>query len=182
MALRYQKGDTYHNGMTSRESPAHGAVAQLAEHRSCTPQMRVRIPSAPLCKELSIMSSFLVPASKNRISIVNIMVPPTHGITVSKMEEIRLWIDTHRHIFPKCTQEVKDACGYDVEIHIYPEITNDIEYVFLCELNNRFSLSQIEKDGMTELIEQSYEDKDLIIFISSDWSIRRINKSLLPFL
>lgn len=88
------------------------------------------------------------------------------------------WIARHKRHWPRNFDLLQKSFNIEIDLEIFPEVKFNKKLVWVCESDINYSPAELEP--WTEL----FSDKTIETIVTGDssFSIKRINKDLLPFL
>jgi hypothetical protein len=125
------------------------------------------------------MNRMILPATGNSFIVCKV---GTFGsnTTLKHIEDIKRWADKNMFSAKNWPTKIKELFGQDISLEGFPKISGD--YVYIVECDQSCSIDdEILKQWKHGLDLANYE-KDCILYIWGGYSLKRINKILVPFL
>jgi hypothetical protein len=123
------------------------------------------------------MYLFTIPAHKDKLTVIKIggYQNAYYKVTINEMEIIRdLVVNEELSI-----EETKKLLLV-TDVQVFPKISSYEEYLFL--IRSEYELTNQDKLFWKETIEKATNDDDMKIFMLDALNLKRIKKSLLPFI
>lgn len=132
----------------------------------------------------SFMHSIIVPAFNQRVTLVKIGSSWVYP-TMEEMESIRDWVMLNKNKWLSERKQLTKKFGHTIKIKVFPGTNPNNEYVWLINrADSSIDSCWSEEDAKTwkEVFQESADDPGFILFVWGGYSIKRINKILIPFL
>lgn len=127
------------------------------------------------------MNYAVIPASSSPVFVVSIgnnyNVPDQYD-----MEDIRDWFNQHKDWYLRRKELRKSS--FHIKIKCWPQVSNAKKWVWL--ITNRdpinYPFSSKDVDSWKGIFENAANDPEYFIFTWGGYSLKRVNKNLVPFI
>lgn len=121
------------------------------------------------------MYSYILPAHKNKIVFITAGESNLWHPTFEDLEMLRHFVDEHNLSTEQISKLLIVTC-----VQEFSKIESNEEYIFIFSSYNEFTY--LEKQNLQEILNESINDDTMKVFMGPHLKVKRLKKSLLPFI